>query len=134
MATKTFPQNLENLSPEAVDAMLANAKTHIFHQTATDKDLELYRGVNTAMPPSHAKLLPGWVPPAPPSGYRNLVAILTPVVGQPGKTHEWFLDYLNTETAVFASEEQEFDVAWPWIESFVPQASDWDAIGVPALT
>jgi len=105
------------------------------HGTAlTAKDAELYKGVNTTNPPQHAKLLHGWTPPTPPVGYRNLVAILAPVVGVPGKSHDWFLDYLDTETAVFASEEHQFDVPWPWADGFQPQPADWDAIGIPALT
>jgi hypothetical protein len=104
------------------------------HGTAlTAKDAELYKGVNTTNPPQHAKLLHGWTPPTPPAGYRNLVAILAPVVGVPGKSHDWFLDYLDTETAVFASEEHQFDVPWPWADGFQPQPADWDAIGIPAL-
>jgi len=126
------PKNLDH-DQESPGCEAGSASGHESSQP-TSKDLELYTGVNTALPPSHIKLVPGWTPPVPPAGYRNLVAILAPVVGQPGKTHAWFLDYLDTETAVFASEEHEFDVAWPWVEDFVPQASDWDAIGVPALT
>lgn len=101
----------------------------------TPKDAELYKGVNMASPPQHDKLLPGWLPPEPPEGYRNLVAILAPVTLEAGhKSHMWVLDYLDTETAVFASEYHDFDVVWPWVLGYLPQSHDWDAIGIPHLS
>lgn len=101
----------------------------------TQKDAEIFKGVDTTHPPHHAKLVPGWTPPAPPPGYRHLVAILTPVTLEDGhKTHMWVLDYLDTETATFASEDHEFTVEWPWILGYLPQPGDWDAIGIPNLT
>ncbi|MDH0960902.1 hypothetical protein EGJ86_22280 [Pseudomonas sp. o96-267] len=99
----------------------------------TEKDAELYRGVNTASPPQHPMLVPGWIAPEPPAGYRNLVAILCPVKVDSRSTTAWFLDYLNTESAAFASEEQEVEVAWPWVDGFKPLADDWDSIGIPHL-
>lgn len=39
----------------------------------TEKDAEIFKGVDTTHPPRHAKLVPGWTPPAPPPGYRHLV-------------------------------------------------------------
>lgn len=92
----------------------------------TAKDAEIFKGVDTTQPPHHAKLVPGWTPPAPPPGYRHLVAILAPVTLEGGhKTHMWVLDYLDTETAVFASD---------WVLGYLPQPGDWDAIGIPNLT
>lgn len=101
----------------------------------TPDDAQLYKGVNTASPPQHEKLLLGWMPPEPPPGYRNLVAILVPIRTESGRrSYLWVLDYLNTETAVFASEDQDIEVPWPWIEGFLPQADDWDSIGIPHMT
>lgn len=101
----------------------------------TQKDAELFKQVNKANPPQHEKMLPGWTPPEPPQGYRNLVAILVPVKLKGGhETKMWVLDYLDTETGVFASEEYEFDVIWPWAQDYLPQPGDWDAIGIPHLT
>jgi len=45
----------------------------------------------------------------------------------------WILDYLDTDTAIFASEDHEFEVPWPWQAGFKPTANDWDAIGIPHL-
>jgi len=94
---------------------------------------ELYRGVATANPPSHAKLKPDWVRPEPPLGFSNLVAILAEVRVDNRKAFEWFLDYLDTDRNVFASDETDVCVPWPWENGFVPQAHDWDAIGIPHL-
>jgi hypothetical protein len=100
----------------------------------TAKDAEIFKGVDTTQPPHHAKLVPGWTPPAPPPGC-HLVAILAPVTLEGGhKTHMWVLDYLDTETAVFASEDHDFTVEWPWVLGYLPQPGDWDAIGIPNLT
>lgn len=46
---------------------------------------------------------------------------------------EFFNGLLDTGTAVFASEEHEFEVPWPWQVGFKPTANDWDAIGIPHL-
>lgn len=101
----------------------------------TEKDSNLFKGVNTANPPHHDKLVPGWAPPAPPQGYRNLVAILVPVSLEDGsKSRSWELDYLDTATGVFASEDHDFEVLWPWIAGYRPNPQDWDAIGIPYLT
>lgn len=101
----------------------------------TQKDAELFKGVDISHPPRHAKLMPNWTPPAPPPGYQHLVAILAPVtLGDGHKSHIWVLDYFDTETAVFASEDHEFEVEWPWQLGYLPQPGDWDAIGIPHLT
>nr|WP_260412801.1 hypothetical protein [Pseudomonas cichorii] len=87
-----------------------------------------------ASPPQHDKLLPGWLPPEPPEGYRNLVAFFAPITLDNGqKSNIWILDYFDTETAFCASEFHEFDVPWPWVSGFQPEAHDWDSIGIPHL-
>jgi hypothetical protein len=99
-----------------------------------EKEASIYRDVNTATPPAHTYLVRGWVPPEPPTGFKHLVAILSPVTLQGGiKSSVWTLDYLNTETNVFASESTTVDVKWPWVDGFRPNAIDWDAIGIPHL-
>jgi hypothetical protein len=94
---------------------------------------DLYRGVNTSSPPSHPKLCVDWVRPEPPTGFSNLVAILVQVKKEGRTTQEWMLDYLDTERNIFASEETELFVPWPWVKGFTPQASDWDSIGIPHM-
>lgn len=96
-------------------------------------DEQLFKGVNKANPPSHDHLVPRWTPPEPPAGFRNLVALLVPFIQGGGRSFEWSLDYLNTETSEFASEALTLDVPWPWTAGFKPQAQDWDSIGIPHL-
>ncbi len=97
-------------------------------------EAELYKGVDRTNPPRHEKLIAGWLPPeTPPEGYKHLVAILGPVKIEGEQAYMWVLDYLDTGTAVFASEEHEFEVPWPWQVGFKPTANDWDAIGIPHL-
>ncbi|WP_256657388.1 hypothetical protein [Pseudomonas sp. 2FE] len=101
----------------------------------TKGEAEIYKGVDRTYPPQHERLIAGWVPPVvPPEGFKHLVAILGPVTVEGKRAYLWVLDYLNTETAVFASEDHEFDVPWPWVPGFAPQPHDWDAIGIPHLT
>ncbi|MDU4254577.1 hypothetical protein [Pseudomonas sp.] len=95
---------------------------------------DIYRGVDRTEPPSHPHLKPGWVRPAPPAGFVDLVALLAPVKVDGKDRYMWFLDYLDTERNVFASDDQEVEVPWPWVAGFVPQMGDWDAIGIPHLT
>lgn len=100
----------------------------------TKAEAELYRGVDRANPPQHEKLITGWLPPeAPPEGYKYLVAILAPVRIEGVQDYMWILDYLDTDTAIFASEDHEFEVPWPWQAGFKPTGNDWDAIGIPHL-
>lgn len=94
---------------------------------------DLYRGVNTDSPPCHPKLCVDWVRPEPPIGFSNLVAILVRVKKEGGTTQVWMLDYLDTERNIFASDEAEVTVPWPWVKGFTPQAGDWDSIGIPHL-
>lgn len=94
---------------------------------------ELYRGVNRADPPEHPKLISGWQRPLPPEGFEHLVAVLVTIKANGTSTREWMLDYLDPEKHVFASELQEIKVETPWVSGFTPQASDWDAIGIPHM-
>ncbi len=99
---------------------------------------QLYAGVNITAPPAHAHLLPSWVRPEAPEDFPNIVAIRTLVTDRATgvKSLAWFIDFLNTETCSFASEESDdgdVGVQWPWVEGFEPGACDWDAIGIPHL-
>lgn len=94
---------------------------------------DLYRGVDRRSPPQHPNLLPGWVRPEPPEGYHHLVALGAVASIEGVRQFVWELDYLDPVTGVFASEAADVEVTWPWIEGFIPQAADWDAIGVPHL-
>ncbi|BAU77412.1 hypothetical protein [Metapseudomonas furukawaii] len=99
----------------------------------TEKDNDLYRGVDRTDPPSHPQLKTGWIRPEPPSGYRNLVAFGAYATIEGVRKWVWELDYLDTDTGVFASEDHQFQVEWPWVDDFLPQAADWDSIGIPHL-
>ncbi|UCL90187.1 hypothetical protein [Pseudomonas sp. HS-18] len=95
--------------------------------------IDLYKGVDRADPPVHAQLLPGWRRPEPPEGYRHMVALGYLAGADGSRRYVWEIDYLDVTTGVFASEEVELNVTWPWVGGFSPSAADWDAIGIPHL-
>lgn len=100
--------------------------------------------LNSGLTPSttHPYLKNGWVHPPALAEYPNLVVVKTPSLVEystpPNSLIEvtgftWELDYLNTETGMFASEEAPLQMEWPWVDNFRPAQSDWEAIGIPAL-
>ncbi len=47
---------------------------------------------------------------------------------------KWEMDFINEETQVFASEEAEVALEWPWVAGFSPSCADWESIGIAAIT
>lgn len=98
----------------------------------SSRDESLYSGITVPDKPEHVFLRSDWFRPKPPEGYPNLVVMKVPV--NAGTSTAWVLDFLNTETGEFASEKNDLDIEWPWIEHFHPSVDDWEVIGIPALT
>ena len=104
-------------------------------QELTNAEADIYRGVDRTDPPQHAKLIPGWQRPTPaPAGTKHLVALGGPATVDGKKIpFLWELGYFNPDSGDFGVDEEDAQVSWPWVEGFFPQASDWDAIGIPHM-
>ena len=66
-----------------------------------------------------------WTRPTPPSGFDELVACV-----YQGDT---VLDFVNRTSRSFASEEEEVDIAWPWLDGYLPMVSDWALLGIDVI-
>lgn len=96
---------------------------------------QLFKNVDLSAPASHPQLIAHWSRPGElADGAQVPVAIYVPVIKDGMRDTEWVMDYLDMRTSSFLSEEQDLDLPWPWAQGFVPNARDWDAIGIPALS
>lgn len=94
------------------------------------RDELLYSGITVPDKPTHTFLKSDWIRPEEPEDYPNLVVSKVPTTNG----EQWSMDFLNTETGIFASEEIPVGINWPWVEHFHPAVEDWEGIGIPALT
>lgn len=67
-----------------------------------------------------------WVKPVIPDGYDQICVFTYP-------DGEAVLDFVNHETASFASEEFDVKLDWPWQDGYSPADKDWSSLGILPL-